>query len=197
MQASRKSVQIFSEFGKDIALVVGGTLASYLMVQIVTLLIMKNRIELLLDYQLFIRLFSFQMIPTLVSYGVLIAAMYYLYRKTKRVMTRLHENELQRERDRAVVQTSQKLTGVMVQYISRYNAELREWVRKKIDKGEQPPAPVVRASDYIAKTLYALSELSFVVPYGAIDSHTVDEYARYLERRLAAAPARKLPFIHE
>jgi hypothetical protein len=184
MQSSRKPVQIFSEFGKDIALVVMGTLASYFFVQIITFFIMKNKIELLFDYSLFIRLFSFEMIPTLVSYGVLIAAMYYLYLKTKRVMTRLHEHELQRERDRTIVQTTQRLTGMMVHYIASYNTELRDWIRKKADKGEQPPAPIVKASDNIARALFTLSELSFVIPYGRINVNTIDDYARYLEHRL-------------
>ncbi|HPQ52692.1 MAG TPA: hypothetical protein PK253_05535 [Spirochaetota bacterium] len=184
MKTARRSIQIFTDFGKDMALVAGGTLLSFGIVQFLTLLVIKTKTKLLFDYTIFIQFFSMQMVPTIIAYGVLITTIYYLYQKAKSSIMKLNDQEIQREREKAIVQTSQKLTSMMVEYISSYNNEIKSWIQHRNEKGQQPPVKIVNASDKIGKALKVLSELSFLMPYGSRGHYSIEDYSAFLEQNL-------------
>lgn len=184
MKTALRSIHVFTEFGKDMALVAGGTILSYGVVQFLTLLVMKTNSTMMFDYGLFIQFFSMQMVPTIVAYGVLIATIYYLYQKAKLSILKLNEQEIQREREKTIVQTSQKITSMMAEYISTYNNDIKSWITHRREKGQQPPVKVVDASEKIGKALRILSELSFIMPYGTSNNYSIDDYTAFLERNL-------------
>lgn len=184
MKTALRSINIFTQFGKDMALVAGGALLSYGVVQFLTLLVIKTKTKLMFDYTLFIQFFSMQMVPTIIAYGVLIATIYFLYQKAKSSILKLNDQEIQREREKAIIQTSQKITSMMAEYISAYNNEIKNWIRYRKGKGQQPPVTIVEASDKIGKALHVLSELSYIMPYDIRNNYTIEDYTAYLEQNL-------------
>lgn len=181
---SDRSSGAFVQFGKDIASVIGGTLASYLFVQIISLSIMEESFHFLIDEKLVFFLFSYQMIPPFVAFTVLIASVYYLFNKTKRTMAQLAEHEIARERSSAFLEATQNVTSLMISHIARYNAEIRDWLMKKSERGEQPPVKVADASRKIAMALNTMSEMSHLMPYIKPGGIQVDTYSTDLEERL-------------
>jgi len=194
-QYPRRVIHVFSQFGKDVALVTTGTFVIHTFVKILSVAILENKNLLDFNSNFFLHLFSYQMIPNLIVYGTLISILYYLFQKSKKMMMVLNENEIRNEREQAVMQTSQQITAMMVDYISGHNADIREWVEKKKDKGQQVPAVIEQANQNIGMALNTMSEVSFVLPYLNPDHSDVDDYTEYIENNLKRISSENVPAI--
>ena len=179
-----KSTHIFSQFCKIITLVTTVTFIVYGFSQYIGLSILKKNLFLNLDEKLAHQLFSSQMIPTMIVYAALITTIFILYNKAKKIISIIHENEIRIEREKAVVQTSQRITGMMSEYISVYNADIKEWIEERKERGQQPPSKIVNANMKISMALNALTEASFLLPYAEINSVEIDDYTRHIENKL-------------
>ena len=121
----------------------------------------------------------------LFTFGVLVLAIYYLYNKTRKTMLVLKEKELAYERRLAQEQAAQSVTVMMIDSLSRYNAEIQDWIATRKAAGQQPPLRVEEASRKIGQALNAMTELSFVAPYtGERGEYRYDDYTRVLRERL-------------
>jgi hypothetical protein len=178
-----KTVQTFTQFGKNILFVSFGTFIIHLVVKAMSLAIMSRDFFAVMNIKFFIELFSLQMIPNIISYGFLIAAVYYLFQKTRDNIEKIHENELQIEREQAVRNTMQKVTGIMAEFISSHNSEITRWIDDRRRSGQQPSERVVEANRKIGIALETLSNVSFVLPYMK-EGHEDPE--RFLQEKLLA-----------
>ncbi len=175
---------IFLQFGKDMASVIGGTVTGYVLVQLISISIMERKIHYLIDEKALMYLFSYQMIPTFLVFAILIASVYYLYQRTRKAMLLLSEAEISREREKAAVEATQSVTAMMIGYVSLYNAEIKDWIEKKREKGEQPPVRVERAHDKISHAMETMSEVSYLLPYVNTGASSLENYRSALEQRL-------------
>lgn len=192
---TRGSNNAFVQFGKDIATVITSTLAGYVFVQIISLSIMEKKLHLLFDQALLLYLFSYQMIPPFIAFMVLTASVYFLYYKAKKTMELLHAKEIQSEKEKAALDAVQTVTAMMIDYVAGYNAEIKDWLERKKDKGDQIPTKVAAASKKISLAMQAMSELSYVNPYLAPQQVPVKSYAENLEQRLKEISLRRLTML--
>ena len=76
-----------------------------------------------------------------------------------------NRDEIEREKSRAVIEAPQKTAGIIVDNISSFNADIKEWILSKEKKGEQAPMKLVHASKNIENALMELVETNFIHPY--------------------------------
>jgi hypothetical protein len=124
--------------------------------------------------------FTVHVLPVIAAYSVLFGVIYYLWHKYRRETELQHQQELRLRREQAVIETTQQLTALMAQYISRYNNEIKEWIESRKKTG-QVSSRLETANRNISKALEALTRISYILPY--IDKNT--NYVKYLEHQLA------------
>jgi hypothetical protein len=98
-------------------------------------------------------------------------------------MNKLHIKDVEAERGKTAVETMQKLTAYMSEYIAQHNNMILAWIAHRRDKGELAPQIVETASSRIAGAIGTLSEISFTIPY---DTNVTDpdRYYEILRERL-------------
>ena len=181
-----KAAQVFSRFVKDVLVVLAGTAVSFSFVNVITIHVLRHY-HGLIDVDRFYNAFlAYQLAPAGAVFALLIGVIYHQYRKTRKMMIVLENKEVAAQREEAMVNTLQKFTAIMASSISRYNGEILQWAALKRIAGQQPPIRVVDASMKIARTLDALSQLSYVMPYRMNGDADLDEYADLLDKSLRA-----------
>ena len=193
----RKAAQLFSRFVKDILVVLTGTIVSFGFVHVVTLQVIRHYQGILSTERFYQAYFVFQMIPVAAAFALLVSIIYFLYRKTRRMMLALGEQELHAQREEAMVMTFQRITALMASSVARHNAEIMAWAAARREKGQEPPRKVTEASHKIARALQALSQLSFIMPYRTEEGAGLDEYAELLEKRLQAISASPVALLEQ
>jgi hypothetical protein len=188
-----QSVDVFTQFFKDMVIISIGTVLSLFIVDLFGLALLRTRVSTIPEGGFLLRLLSLQIIPSAVAYALLIAASCYLFRKSKRAMIRLAESEILAQREQAVIQTSQRITSMMAGYITQHNGRIQEWVEERRANGHQPPKRVDDASRKIGLALRALTEVSYILPYTGSGSRDVDYYVDHLEHNLKMITQRALP----
>jgi len=183
-QHKRGIIHVFTQFGKNVALVTSGTFIIHIFVKIISIAVLEKKSLVNFDTDFFLHLFSYQMIPSLIVYGILVSVLYYIFQKSKKMMVELSEIEIIEERHQAVMQTSQQITAMMVDYISEHNANIYEWIEKKKSKGQQVPNVIEESNENISKALNTMSRVSFVLPYLNSDHNEVKDYTEYLNNNL-------------
>jgi glutathione S-transferase len=193
----RKVAQLFSRFVKDILVVLTGTIVSFGFVHVITLQVIRHYQGILATERFYHAYFAFQMIPAAVAFAFLVSIIYYLYRKTRKMMLTLGEQELRARQEEAMVMTLQRITALMASSVARHNTEIMEWAASRREKGQEPPRKVTEASHRIARALQALSQLSFIMPYRAEESAGLADYAELLEKRLQAISASPVALLEQ
>lgn len=157
-------IQKFSDFFKKSIFVITGIITLYLGWYIVKLFFFHNNRTTFLGEGLINSPHFSHMISILVIYFLILFIVFLLYRKTKTIMLKEYNKNLDVVRERAVLQTTQKLSALMIQYISSYNAEIQQWLMHKQEQGQMPDV-VAQASKNISTTLLNFSRLAFIMPY--------------------------------
>jgi hypothetical protein len=143
---------LLSQFGKAIAVVLAGSILVHMAVMIIDFYWLNAPFRL-----------SFE--TEMGAYGLFSLLVYLLWNKLKKVMLAACEKEVQCEKNRAVIESLQRITGLMAEHISVQNAEIMKWVELKKEKGQQVSKRVEQASQNISIALRSLSEMAFVYPY--------------------------------
>ncbi len=183
---------IFTRFFKDVLIIGTGSLLLFGIVQFFSLSILKNKGYIDFDSSFFIQLLSLQMIPSLIAYILLVSFIFYLYRRTKKILSVLRENEIMIEREQAVIQTLQKVTGIMGEFISTQNSNIKDWIEKKYAKGEQVPLKVEESSMNIGRAMDTLSKMSFLTPYlDKTSVRNIEDYTQYLQLHLNSIASKR------
>jgi len=180
----RRITQLFSRFVKDVLVVITGTVVSFGLFHLATMQIIRQY-RGILEMEHFYRVyFTLQMLPAALGFAFMVAVIYYLYRKTRKMMLALAEGEARAHREEAMVSTLQRITALMAASSARENSTIMEWAESRRKKGQEPPRRVTEASARIAMALQALSHLSFIMPYRAREGTDLEAYAELLEKRL-------------
>lgn len=156
-----------SQFGKAIAVVLSGSIVVHTAV-------------MLIDFYLLGLPFRLGLETEMGAYGVLCLFVYLLWKKMKKAMLSACEKEIQCEENRAVIESLQRITGLLAEHIAIHNAEIIKWVKLKKEKGQQVSKRVQQASQGISLALNSLSKIAFVSPFG-VDP---PEYLNQLEAAL-------------
>jgi hypothetical protein len=133
--------------------------------------------------EFWIQLFSIQMFPTIAAYVILASIAYFQFVKVGRIMNHLHAKDIEMERGKATVETMQKVTAYMAEYISIHNNEILTWISKKREKGDIVPRAVEVSTSKISEAMSALSEISFIMPYDKTETNP-SRYIDILKERL-------------
>ena len=181
---AKNPMHAFSIFGKYIITVAFGTLFVHCVITILTIYIFQKPTDagFLDDY--ISHLFSYRMLPTIVTYSIFLSIAFYFYNKTKKIMHFLNQQEIKKEKTRAILKTSQNTTGTIIDHISVYNSEIMEWLIQKEQKGEIPPEKIVDANRKISMALITLSKKSFLYPYVNSDTFNYDDLISSLEKNI-------------
>lgn len=182
-RSNNESILKFTEFFKDFIVISSSSIMVYIVARFVGLAIINRQTANISFSDLFLKLFSTSMFPVLFSYAVIIFIAYSLYKKTKKAMIILHEQELKKEKEKAIIQTSQKLSALMIQYISGYNSEIQKWLMLKKEQGSMPQV-VAEASSNINQTLQNFSRLAFIAPYAKVTAENAESHTTYLNTSL-------------
>jgi hypothetical protein len=151
-QPIKFSVDLISQFGKAIAAILVGSLLMNTAVMVIDFYLVGAPLRLSLETEMG-------------AYALFSLLVYILWNKLKKAMLSACEKEIQCEKNRAVIESLQRITGLLAEHISVHNAEIMEWVELKKGKGQQVSKRVEQASQNISIALRSLSEMAFVYPY--------------------------------
>lgn len=129
------------------------------------------------------QLFSIQVIPTIIAYAFLIGIAYVQFVKAGRIMNMLHVKDIEAERSKTTVESMQKLTACLSEYIAQNNNMILAWIAHRKDKGESTPQIIEEASSKISGIIGTFSEISFTIPYNST-VQSPDRYCEILREKL-------------
>jgi hypothetical protein len=96
------------------------------------------------------------------------------------------KNKLIIQKSQAIIKTSQRTTGVIVESITKHNSELLSWINKQKENGQHVPEIIETTCRDIGFSLHALSEASFCE---TVESKELDieDFIRLLQKKLKEA----------
>lgn len=163
--------------------VVGGS-AVHLFVMIIDYLLMPSFSHMDLRSDFFGSVMALAMLPMAITYGTCLLGVYFFWRKAKNALALAYKKEAQRREAEEVVQTMQRLTGILAEHLSSHNAEILHWVENRVQKTGAAPPSIERSSHKIAEAMKALTEVSFVSPYLGKRPLTVCEFETAFQKKL-------------
>lgn len=95
-----------------------------------------------------------------------------------------HKNNLNRQKQRIVMDTAQRIIGIIAEYISVKNSEILNWVNSKNETRQKAPSVVASASQSIGNCLRTLTEVFYGDLFNS-DKEIEDDYIKHLEKKLA------------
>lgn len=93
------------------------------------------------------------------------------------------KNKLIIQRSQAIIDTSQRTTGVIVESITKHNSELLSWINKQKENGQHVPEIIEVTQRNIGESLRALSEASFCETVGNKELD-VDDFIGILQKKV-------------
>lgn len=96
-----------------------------------------------------------------------------------------YQIELLLQKNKNIIEASQRLTAIIAENIIQQNAEILMWVNKKKNKGENVSKVVDKASQIIGLSMKLLSESSFMYPYENDSSVDSDKYLELMKSKLS------------
>ena len=162
---------------------VGGS-AVHLFVMIIDYLLMPSFSHMDLRSDFFGSVMALAMLPMAITYGTCLLGVYFFWRKAKNALELAYKKEAQRREAEEVVQTMQRLTGILAEHLSSHNAEILHWVENRVQKTGAAPPSIERSSHKIAEAMKALTEVSFVSPYVGKRPLTVCELETAFQKKL-------------
>jgi hypothetical protein len=173
-QQSQAAIIKFTDFFKKFVFITTGLVILYMLGHAASFFIFNKSESSILEATVINNTFFSNMVSISIIYFLIIVVAFCLYRKTKKNMLRELNKNLDSVRERAVLQTTQKISALMIQYISSYNAEIQQWLMQKQEQGRMPEV-VAEASKNISAALLNFSRLAFIMPY--LDKNfSSDEY---------------------
>ena len=155
----------------------------HMIVKVVSIFLISESVIFDAGRIFWMQLFSVQVIPTVIAYALLIGIAYVQFVKAGRIMNMLHARDIETERSKTTVETMQKLTACMSEYIAQNNNMILAWIAHRKDKGESAPQIIEEASSKISGVIGTFSEISFTIPYNST-VQSPDRYCEILREKL-------------
>jgi len=184
MVQRKRLIHMISQMGKTIAIVISGSIVVHIAVMLLDYYLVKKPLYINLQKDFVGSIFSFPMIPIMGVYGLFLLVIYFLWQRLKKAILLAHEKEVQSEREKAILESMQRITGIVSEHISAHNAEIMKWVGFRKKQGQQVSEKVEQASKKIATALQSLSEIAFVSPYTDNMPKDVGEIEEILQNKL-------------
>ena len=170
--------------GKGIFIFGAGSLVFHMIVMVVDYFLMIKPFELNLHENFPGSMFSIPMIPMLVAYGFLSLVIYCVWGKNKKAVLLAREKELKSQNYETVLNSMQRLTGLLAEHIASQNSEIMNWIEIRKKQGRPVSKKVETPNKNIANALQSLSELSFVSPYTKDRPHNIFDFEVILQNKL-------------
>ena len=164
----RKIMNMFSNSFKKYVLISLLTTILYAALQIIILSLLKESGVLLINSLSNTSLFFMLFTPLVLLVIGTIAIISYLYKRDTNKILKQLEIEKRQDQQTIALETVQKVSSYIIDHISRYNNEIKQWISNKKQKGEMAPKAIVDNSAKIGITLQKLSEASYLTPYAAM-----------------------------
>lgn len=174
---SKKISAIFSAFFYRIIFVFLGTSILHLFVRIITLVYFKSGQAFDMGSFHLIKIYSIDMVPNLFAYAILLMVVYSFFVKTRRAIEKENDTQIQVEKEKSVIMSSQEITGLMVESISECNNDIKEWLERRRSAGKAP-GEIDTANRKISAILEAFTASMFLDPYiddSASGKNRIDE----------------------
>lgn len=169
-------------FGKSFFFILAASIAG-LAVHLVLLFFEPNIVEELPKKQnLFHKAFSYPMLPLLLLEIIYSALILFFWYRMKKTVQRAYDIDLKEQKMQSKIRTTQKMTALIAEYISKHNSEIMNHLEFRKSKGQQVSDKLVNASNRIARSIQILSEIGFIQPY--IDSESEYDPVELLEKKL-------------
>jgi len=188
---SLKTIQILSRSGKALFLIGSGAIGVHLLVLLLDYYLVGKPHLTAIENDFFSAAFSFPMIPVIGAYIVFSVVIYYYWTNMKKALIASQEKELQVQKEKVMLESTQHLVGIFAKHITMHNSEIIKWVESRRHFNKQVPETVEKSSRYIAAALETLTEAAFIAPYStdypinAKRINTIDDIDELLNRRLA------------
>jgi hypothetical protein len=187
---SMRTIQIVSNFGRTIILIASAGIGVHMIVLLLDYYIVRKPLYLNLEKDFVGTAFSFPMIPIIGAYILLTIITYYMWYKMKNAIIRARDIEIRTEKEKIVVESTQRIAGLLANYITRHNTEIIKWIQMRRLNRKDVPLIIDQASKNISIALETLSEIAFVAPYsGGYPADVekvkdIDDIERLLKNRL-------------
>ncbi len=179
----KDAVKIFSQLSKTLVLAAVITLIIHCIVIVLNMSINGTKYNNIIS-TFTSHFFSYKMLPTLISNGLLVLVALYLFDRQKKLILKLHNIEVNNEKAKTLIETSQKTAGIMIDHISSYNNDIKEWIRERQTKCHDVPEILITSNKNIEKALFNLVKASFLFPYIDAEKVNLDEYVNSLQSTL-------------
>lgn len=187
MKKPVKTVQILSRAGVVLFCMTAAVMGVHFAVMFLESWVIKAPLLLNFEKDFVGTAFSAAMIPVLCAYALFAIVAYYLWIRMKRVLLEAQALELRAEKEKVVMESTQRLVGVLASHITLHNAEIIKWVEHRKSLNKQIPEIVEQSSRNIAAVLETLTEAAFIAPYskdsGSV-AKAIDEIDTILSRKL-------------
>jgi|GEM_PF-1485504 len=158
-------IKSFSSYFTQALIVVLSALILVTLVKGTNIILLTGSFDTIFSQKMVLQLLTIAIIPDMITYTALVGFGYYFMKRNHKLQAERNEKNMEIERRQASYDTAQKMTGLMIEVIGGYNNQIKEWIYKRNQKGQQPPQKVEHASTMIGKSLQALTEFSYLMPY--------------------------------
>jgi len=158
-------IKSFSSYFTQALIVVLSALILVTLVKGTNIILLTGSFDTIFSQKMVLQLLTIAIIPDMITYTALVGFGYYFMKRNHKLQAERNEKNMEIERRQASFDTAQKMTGLMIEVIGGYNNQIKEWIYKRNQKGQQPPQKVEHASTMIGKSLQALTEFSYLMPY--------------------------------
>lgn len=193
MQTLSKAVAVFSRFSKIVALVITALVIVLVIIDALSLSLLAGTGKIDAKRDMFLYLFSVNILPLLLGYLVIMAFLYYLFRMTRSRILQANEAEVATARKEATITTLQKMTGMVAERLVVPNSELQRYIAVKKRKGQAPLALEI-ASRRISETVQQLTWMSYVLPHAKSNGNS-DAIIDGFSREPASEPRNDAPAL--
>ncbi len=177
-------IQLFLVVLKPVAVFMIGSIGMHLIVMFVDYFLLTGPIYLNLNENFSDSMFSIAMLPIVGAYGLFSLVTYSLWARMKKAMLLSQVKETKREKVEAVLNSMQRITGILAEHIAIHNSKIMGWVEFRKRQGSPVSERVEKSSKNIADVLLSLSEISFIVPYTRNRPKDIGDYEKLLQTRL-------------
>ena len=181
---SNRVANILIFLGKGMLVFGAGSIVFHMIVMVIDYFLMIKPLELNLHENFPGSMFSIPMIPMMVAYGFLSLVIYCMWRKNKKAVLLAREKELKSQNYETVINSMQRLTGLLAEHIASQNSEIMRWIEIRKKKGRPVSKKVETSNKNIANALQSLSELTFVSPYTKDRPRNIFDFEKALQNKL-------------
>lgn len=182
-----KTVQILSKSGVVVCVMAAAVMGVHFIVMCLESWVIEAPLLLNFEKDFVGTAFSAAMIPVLCAYAVFAVVAYYLWSRMKTALLEAQALELRAEKEKIVLESTQRLVGVLASHITLHNSEILKWVEYRRSLNKHIPEAVETASRSIASVVETMTEMAFIAPYSKDMNgvpRTIDEIDALLSQRI-------------